>query len=167
MTGNAPSTCEPVTTTFARLHDGPTPLLLPTHGTSPSALAFVRAGYPAIATTSFGVAASAGRPDGGRTTRKANLTLATTLRHLPIPLSVDIEDGYDDDPDAVADYAATLSHTGVAAINIEDSTADILIDPARHSAKITAIKQHCPDLCSSTREWTPTGSARTPHPSTH
>ncbi|NYG04118.1 2-methylisocitrate lyase-like PEP mutase family enzyme [Pseudonocardia antarctica] len=127
----------------------------------------MRAGYPAIATTSFGVAASAGRPDGGRTTRKANQTLATTLRHLPIPLSVDIEDGYDDDPDAVADYAATLSHTGVAAINIEDSTADILIDPARHSAKITAIKQHCPDLCSSTREWTPTGSARTPHPSTH
>ncbi|GAA4554919.1 isocitrate lyase/phosphoenolpyruvate mutase family protein [Pseudonocardia xishanensis] len=146
MTTNPRAESEPVTTAFARLHDGPTPLLLPNAWDVTSALAFVRAGYSAIGTTSFGVAASDGRPDGGRATRDANLALAEALRRLPIPLSIDIEDGYHDEPPAVADYVATLSRSGVAGINIEDSSAEVLIDPARHAAKITAIKDRRPDL---------------------
>lgn len=131
-------------TAFARLHHGPTPLLLPNAWDVTSALAFARAGYPAVGTSSFGVAASDGRPDGGRATRELNLALATALQRLPIPVSVDIEDGYHDDPGAVADYVADLAHAGASGINIEDSTAEALIDPARHAAKIAAIKDRCP-----------------------
>ena len=51
---------------FRDLHYADEPLLLPNAWDVPSALAFCDAGYPAIGTTSFGLAASAGYPDGGR-----------------------------------------------------------------------------------------------------
>lgn len=57
--------------------------------------------------------------------------------------SVDIEDGYSDEPDAIADYVAQLSTAG---INIEDSSAEKLIDPALAAAKIVAIKQRNPEV---------------------
>lgn len=166
MTANTPSTCEPMTARFARLHDGPAPLLLPNAWDLTSALAFVRAGYPAIATTSFGVAASAGRPDGGRTTREANLALATTLRRLPIPLSVDIEDGYHDNPDAVADYVAPCP-TPESPVSTSRTAPPTSSSTPRATARKSPRSSSTAPSCSSTREWTPTGSARTPHPSTH
>jgi 2-methylisocitrate lyase-like PEP mutase family enzyme len=128
---------------FHDLHHGELPLLLPNAWDVPSALAFAEAGFAAIGTTSFGVASAAGRPDGGRSTREANLALARDLSGLPVHLSVDIEDGYADGPEQVADYAAAL---GVAGVNIEDSTGGRLIPPGAHAAKITAVKRRCPDL---------------------
>jgi 2-methylisocitrate lyase-like PEP mutase family enzyme len=113
---------------FRDLHDGDGPFLLPNAWDVASALAFAAAGFPAVGTTSFGVAAAAGHPDGGRSTRDATASLAAQLRRLPVPVSADIEDGYDDDPDAVAAYVATL---GVAGINIEDSSASGSSHPVR------------------------------------
>jgi 2-methylisocitrate lyase-like PEP mutase family enzyme len=46
--------------TFRDLHHGELPLLLPNAWDVPSALAFAGAGFPAVGTTSFGVAASHG-----------------------------------------------------------------------------------------------------------
>jgi 2-methylisocitrate lyase-like PEP mutase family enzyme len=129
--------------TFHDLHHADRPLVLPNAWDVPSALAFLDAGFPAIGTTSFGVAAGLGRPDGGRSTAAANLALARSLADLPCHLSVDIEDGYADEPDRVADYAARLD---VAGVNIEDSTAERLIPPEAHAAKITATKSRRPDL---------------------
>jgi 2-methylisocitrate lyase-like PEP mutase family enzyme len=51
---------------FRDLHDADEPLLLPNAWDVSAALAFYGAGYQAIGTTSFGVAASAGHPDGAR-----------------------------------------------------------------------------------------------------
>lgn len=128
---------------FHQLHHGDLPLVLPNARDVASALAFVDAGFPAIGTTSFGVAASSGRPDGGRSTKDATLALVRLLARMPGYLSIDIEDGYDDDPDRVVEFVAEL---GVAGINIEDSTDGTLIAPGQHAAKITAIKRRCPDL---------------------
>jgi 2-methylisocitrate lyase-like PEP mutase family enzyme len=129
--------------TFAELHHGDLPLLLPNAWDVASALAFHEAGFPAIGTTSFGVAASGGHADGGRSSRDATFELAHLLSALPCYISVDIEDGYDDDPDQVAEYVAGL---GVAGINIEDSSVERLIDPKAHAAKVAAIKRHSPGL---------------------
>lgn len=128
---------------FRELHDGGLPFLLPNAWDVASALAFVAAGFPAVGTTSFGVAAAAGHPDGGRSTKDATASLAAQLARLPVPVSTDIEDGYDDDPDAVAAYVAAL---GVAGINIEDSTEEALVAPQAHAAKIAAIKRAAPDV---------------------
>jgi 2-methylisocitrate lyase-like PEP mutase family enzyme len=129
---------------FADLFRGPEPLLLPNAWDVPSALAFAAEGYPAIGTTSFGVALSAGHADGARASAAPNLALASALAGQSFLLSVDIEDGYADQPAAVAAYAGRL--TSAAGINIEDSTAERLIEPEAHAAKVAAIKQACPEL---------------------
>jgi 2-methylisocitrate lyase-like PEP mutase family enzyme len=61
-------------------------------------------------------------------------------------VSVDIEDGYSDDPDQVADYVAELAEAGVAGVNIDDSTSEALVEPDLHAAKLTAIKQRAPEV---------------------
>jgi 2-methylisocitrate lyase-like PEP mutase family enzyme len=128
---------------FHHLHHQGVPFVLPNAWDVPSALSYLADGFTAIGTTSFGVASSAGHRDGGRTTRDANSALVAALRRLPCYVSVDIEDGYSDDPDAVADYVARMS---VAGINIEDSTNEKLIDPALAAAKVAAIKQRNPEV---------------------
>ena len=129
--------------TFKDMHYGELPLLLPNAWDVPSALALLECGFTAVGTTSFGVASSLGRPDGGRSTKEANLGLAAALRPLDCYVSMDIEDGYDDDPQHVADYVARLPADG---INIEDSTGEKLIDPQQHAEKVRAIKQRSPDV---------------------
>ncbi|GAB2995475.1 isocitrate lyase/phosphoenolpyruvate mutase family protein [Amycolatopsis acidiphila] len=129
--------------TFRDLHFGDRPLLLPNAWDVPSALTFAEAGFDAIGTTSFGVASALGRPDGGRATKEANLRLAEALSAVPGHVSVDIEDGYADSPEAVADYVAQLDAAGV---NIEDSTDETLIPSQAHAAKVQAVKERCPAL---------------------
>jgi 2-methylisocitrate lyase-like PEP mutase family enzyme len=128
---------------FRDLHYADEPLLLPNAWDVSSALAFYDAGFRAVGTTSFGVAASAGHPDGGRTSKEPTRNLARQLRNLPAYVSADVEDGYHDDPDEVAGYVSAL---GVAGINIEDSTDEKLISPRAHAAKVAAIKQLSPEV---------------------
>src|SRR3954451_24691608 len=145
---------------FADLHRGPLPLLLPNAWDVPSALAFVAAGYRAVATTSQGVASSLGRPDATRSTREANLRLASALGRLAVPVTVDCEDGYDDDPDTVAAYVAEVAENGVAGVNLEDSLDGALGEPGAFAAKVAAVK-HRARRSSSTPASTPSGSIRT------
>ena len=130
-------------TTFTDLHRGRLPLLLPNAWDLPSALAFLAEGYPAIGSTSFGVSSSLGRPDGSRAAREANLLLADRLRPLPVFISVDVEDGYSDDPDEVAAYVAEVDADGV---NLEDSTDGRLVEPVAFAAKVAAVKARTPDV---------------------
>ncbi len=129
--------------TFRDLHAGPAPLLLPNAWDVGSALAFVDAGFPAVGTTSFGVGAALGRPDGYRSTRDATRDLVRLLAGLPVPVSADVEDGFDDDPEAVADYVAGLP---VAGINLEDSADGRLVAPDRYAAKVAAVTERCPEV---------------------
>ncbi|MFE7032937.1 isocitrate lyase/phosphoenolpyruvate mutase family protein, partial [Streptomyces sp. NPDC057621] len=90
--------------TFAALHhpDAGAPLLLPNAWDHASAAALAGQGFAAIGTTSLGVAAAAGLPDGSAATRDATLALALALGPGPIHLSVDAEGGLSDDPAQVA-----------------------------------------------------------------
>lgn len=133
-------------TTFRELHYCASPLLLPNAWDVGSALAFAAAGFPAIATTSFGVAASAGQPDGLGSTRVATALLAVHMCRLPVFVTTDIEDGYSDDPAEVAEFVAELVTAGVAGVNLEDSRDGHLIDSALSAAKIAAVKRRSPDV---------------------
>jgi 2-methylisocitrate lyase-like PEP mutase family enzyme len=128
---------------FSDLHRGPQPLLLPNAWDVASALGFVEAGFEAVGTTSFGVSAAAGHPDGGRATADANVALARRLTRLGVHVSMDVEDGYSDEPAEVAAYVAAL---GVAGVNLEDSKDARLVDPAAHAAKVSAVKAAAPDV---------------------
>ena len=132
--------------TFRELHYSAEPLVLPNAWDAGSALAFARAGFPAVGTTSFGVAASSGRPDGGHSTQAATLALVAAMRRLPVHVTADIENGYSEDPGAVAEFVAGLAELGVAGVNLEDSADARLVDPTAFAAKLAAVKDRCPDM---------------------
>ena len=131
---------------FRDLHNAGAPLLLPNAWDVGSALAFESAGFPAIGTTSFGIAASSGQPDGGGSTKAATAALAAQLGHLRVHLTMDIEDGYSRVPGDVADFVGELAACGVAGVNIEDSTSGHLVAPAAFAAKVAAIKKNAPGV---------------------
>lgn len=132
--------------TFRELHHTDAPLLLPNAWDVGSALAFAAAGYPAVGTTSFGVSASAGMPDGGGSSKAATTALAALIGRLPVHVTTDIEDGYSDDPGEVAEFVAELAGLGVAGVNLEDSKDGHLVDPEILAAKVAAVKRRSPDV---------------------
>ncbi|MFG1891408.1 isocitrate lyase/phosphoenolpyruvate mutase family protein [Micromonospora sp. NPDC049051] len=132
---------------FRALHHAGRPLLLPNVWDHASAAAFAARGYPAVGTTSLGVAASAGLPDGAAATRAENVRLARMLCHLPVLVTVDVEAGCADDPAAVAELAVELAAHGVVGINLEDGRADGTLDSAElTAAKVAAVKAAAPQV---------------------
>ncbi|MFG2680917.1 isocitrate lyase/phosphoenolpyruvate mutase family protein [Streptomyces sp. NPDC048392] len=129
-------------TAFAELHRAGGPLLLPCAWDHASAFALAGLGFRAIGTTSLGVAAAGGLPDGASATREETLRLALALGPGPFPLSVDAEDGFGDDPDAVGEFARQLAAAGAAGINLEDGQGPV----DRHAAKIAAVRSAAPGL---------------------
>ncbi|WP_204264052.1 isocitrate lyase/phosphoenolpyruvate mutase family protein [Geodermatophilus normandii] len=128
---------------FAALHDGPAPLLLPNAWDVASALALVAGGHPAVGTTSLGVAAAAGIPDASRAGLAATVDLARSLARLPVPVTVDLADGFADDP---AEVAALVVGLPAAGVNLEDGTGGRLVDPALHAAKVAAVAEAAPGV---------------------
>ncbi|MDO0937551.1 isocitrate lyase/phosphoenolpyruvate mutase family protein [Streptomyces sp. DG2A-72] len=127
---------------FADLHHADEPLLLPNAWDHASASALAAQGFPAVATTSLGVAAAVGVLDGVSATREHTLHLALTLGSEPFFLSVDAEDGFSEDPDEVGEYARRLAVVGAVGINLEDGLGPV----GRHAAKIAAVKSAAPGL---------------------
>ncbi|CAM5303181.1 Isocitrate lyase/phosphoenolpyruvate mutase family protein OS=Streptomyces alboniger OX=132473 GN=CP975_11330 PE=4 SV=1 [Streptomyces alboniger] len=127
---------------FRDLHRPGAPLLLPNAWDHASAAALAGAGFRAIGTTSLGVAAAAGVPDGVGGTREETLRLARSLSRLPALTSVDVEGGFSDDPAEVAALAVELADLGVVGVNIEDGRADgTLRDAALHAGILRAVKE--------------------------
>lgn len=134
-------------TRFAALHHQDAPLLLPNAWDHASAAALAARGFAAVATTSLGVAAACGLPDGAGASRAETLLLARRLGRGSFLLSVDAEGGFSDDPAEVAELAGELAAAGAVGINLEDGRADGTLAPAAlHAAKIAAVKAAVPDL---------------------
>ncbi|WP_158886254.1 isocitrate lyase/phosphoenolpyruvate mutase family protein [Rhodanobacter sp. L36] len=122
---------------FRRMHSGSELLRLPNAWDAGSARLFEGLGAPAIATTSAGVAWASGYADGGKMPVDVAIAAAVNMaRVLRVPLSVDMENGYADDPKAVGEIIRRLLDAGIAGINIEDGQ----VAPAKLAAKIEAIK---------------------------
>ncbi len=132
---------------FARLHDRTEPLLLPNAWDYASAAALAAEGFAAIGTTSLGVAAAAGLPDGAAATVDATLALARRLGRGSFLFSVDAEGGFSDDAEEVAELARKLYAAGAAGINLEDGRPDGTLAPVEsHAAKIAGVKATVPEL---------------------
>lgn len=107
---------------FHQLHQQQTGFVLPNAWDLSSAQFIQASGAKALATTSWGVAASYGLQDGEKIPFSYLLSLVKTLiNHLTIPLSVDIESGYSNDAQVISQHVLSLAKLGVVGINIEDS----------------------------------------------
>ncbi len=130
---------------FRALHHGTAPLLIGNAWDATSAVILERAGFQAIATTSSGVAAAFGYPDGERISRDMLIELVARMaRVVTCPLSVDLEAGYGASIDAVLQTVRAIIEAGAVGLNIEDSAkqpARSLVDIASQVALLKAIRE--------------------------
>jgi 2-methylisocitrate lyase-like PEP mutase family enzyme len=99
------------------LHHGPKILVLPNAWDCASARIFEELNFPAIATTSAGVAFSLGYADGQNIPGKEMLAaVAKIARSVDVPVTADLEGGYGD----IAETAAALLESGAVGLNLED-----------------------------------------------
>src|SRR5579863_270587 len=88
---------------FRAMHRGGKILVLPNAWDVASARVFEEAGFPAIATTSAGIAFSLGYPDGQKISREEMLARVTRIaRAVKVPVTADVEAGYGDKPQDAA-----------------------------------------------------------------
>ena len=107
---------------FLNLHHKGSSLLLPNAWDIASARVFEEAGFPAIATTSAGVAFANGYPDGQNISRDEMLAqIKRMAAAVNVPLSADIEAGYGPTPDDVAATIKGVIEAGAAGVNLEDN----------------------------------------------
>jgi 2-methylisocitrate lyase-like PEP mutase family enzyme len=96
-------------------------LVLPNAWDAGSARIFVEAGFAALATTSAGIAFSLGYPDGERISRDEMLAaVARITRRISVPITADMEAGYGQTSDAVAETVRHVIDAGAVGMNLED-----------------------------------------------
>lgn len=130
---------------FRAMHRGGKILVLPNAWDVASARVFEDAGFPAIATTSAGIAFSLGYPDGQKISREEMLARITRIaRAVKVPVTADVEAGYGDKPQDAARTACALIEAGVVGMNLEDATNDPrqpLVDLTLQLEKIHAVRE--------------------------
>lgn len=128
---------------FRAMHHQDEPLILPNAWDHASAVALHAAGFPAIGTTSLGVAAAHGIPDGMGLAGDQATALARLLATLPCPVTADLESGFGRTPAEVAELVADL---GVAGVNLEDGRPHGLATPQGQADLIAAVKERAPGV---------------------
>jgi 2-methylisocitrate lyase-like PEP mutase family enzyme len=123
------------------LHVPGSPLLLVNAWDPPSARRLAHDGYPAIATTSAGVAEALGYEDGNVTPPDEMLgAVARIAAAVDVPVTADLEAGYGLDP---RELVTGLLGAGAVGLNFEDTdhSAGELTDAERQAERLAAIKQ--------------------------
>jgi len=107
---------------FRDLHHRDSAFVIPNPWDIGSARILASMGFEALATTSVGYANSIGRQDHG-VTRDEMIAHATSLcAATELPVSADLENGFGDDPETVAETIRLAAGAGLAGCSIEDST---------------------------------------------
>lgn len=123
------------------LHFSSEMLILPNVWDAASAALVASVGARVIATTSAGMAWACGYPDGDAMPMQSLLSSVRDICRIAgtLPVTVDIEGGYSNDPARVAGLVCALRDLGVSGINIEDGSGE----PALLEKKIGTIKVAC------------------------
>ncbi|MDJ0947664.1 MAG: isocitrate lyase/phosphoenolpyruvate mutase family protein [Alphaproteobacteria bacterium] len=111
---------------FRGLHEAEGIFVMPNAWDAGTARLLAAAGFPAIATTSVGVAATLGLPDyQGALSRDDNLAACARIAAaVDLPVSADTEDGYGARPEDAAETVRLCIAAGLAGASLEDATHD-------------------------------------------
>ena len=123
------------------LHRPGAPLLLPNAWDAATARAVVAAGFPVVATTSWGVAGALGHEDHEAAPAEEMFAAAARIaRSVEVPVTVDAEAGYGMEP---AELVAALRRAGAAGCNLEDTdhATGSLRDPDGQAEWLRAVRQ--------------------------
>ncbi|WP_316395317.1 isocitrate lyase/phosphoenolpyruvate mutase family protein [Bradyrhizobium sp. 33ap4] len=134
---------------FHALHRTGDPLVLFNAWDVATAKAIAKAS-PAVATSSGAVASALGYADGENAPLDIVEGLVSRMSaSVPVPVSIDLEAGYGNTPDAAAHSAARILKAGAIGINIEDGLVGgkrQLVAPEQHAAKIRAVRDAAQEL---------------------
>jgi len=133
---------------FHELHRQSQILVLPGVWDVASARVFAARGFEALGTTSSGIAWSLGHAAGQDVEWPVFLDVCRRIaRAVEIPVSFDLESGFGDSPEVVADHVREAIEAGACGINIEDGFRDgVFADASFHADKIRVIRALCTAL---------------------
>ncbi|MEU8221721.1 isocitrate lyase/phosphoenolpyruvate mutase family protein [Kribbella sp. NPDC048915] len=133
-------------TTFRELHTAP--FVMPNAWDAGSAVLLQASGFPAIATTSAGIAFSLAKgdhtlPDGAPAVTREQMfdRIREITAASAVPVNGDLEDGYGADPAKVAETIALAREAGLAGGNIEDYDGRWLYDVDLAVERIIAARE--------------------------
>lgn len=133
--------------TFLNLHRAERGFVMPNAWDAGTAVLLAEAGFAAIGSTSAGIAFSLGKPDFNVRNASLAVTREETLdavrriaAAVALPVNADLEAGYGDTPEQVAESVRLAMATGAAGCNIEDTdrATGRLFDEAEAVARIAA-----------------------------
>jgi 2-methylisocitrate lyase-like PEP mutase family enzyme len=110
------------TATFRALHQRAGAFVIPNPWDVGSARLLASLGFEALATTSAGLAFSLGRPEGRLSQEEVLAHCRAIVDATPLPASADLEKGFGDSPESVAETIRAAAETGLAGCSIEDHT---------------------------------------------
>ena len=132
---------------FRALHVKGDPLILFNAWDAGSAKAIAEAGAKAIATGSWSVAAAQGYADGEAMPLELALAnIARIAEAVDLPVTIDFERGYAEEPGQIADNVRAAAEAGAIGCNFEDGLAGGALRPAEEQAvRIAAIRDATAD----------------------
>jgi 2-methylisocitrate lyase-like PEP mutase family enzyme len=122
---------------FRALHEGET-FIIPNPWDAGSARVLEALGFQALATTSSGFAFTFGRPDGAATLDEVVAHVRTLTAASPLPVSVDLENGYGPAPEDAATAITRVAEAGAVGGSIEDWDADAGLYPLERAVERVA-----------------------------
>jgi 2-methylisocitrate lyase-like PEP mutase family enzyme len=129
--------------TLRELHRPGDPVVLANAWDAATARAVVAAGFPAVATTSSGVAHALGYEDGEDTPPDEMFAAAARIAAaVDVPVTADLEGGYGLPADELVER---MRDAGVVGLNFEDSDhaagGKSLVDPETQAARVAALRE--------------------------
>jgi len=109
---------------FRALHDGPGVFVIPNPWDAGSARVLAGLGFQALATSSAASACALGRRDGRLTRDEALAHARLIVDATDLPVSADLEKGFGDSPEVVAETIRLAANVGLVGCTIEDSTGN-------------------------------------------
>ena len=109
---------------FQALHDGPGAFIIPNPWDMGSARLLAGLGFQALATSSAASACAIGRRDGGLTRDEALAHAQLIVNATDLPVSADLERGFGEAPEVVAETVRLAARVGLVGCTIEDSTGN-------------------------------------------
>src|SRR5262249_25168689 len=107
---------------FRALHDGPDTFVIPNPWDIASARILAGLGFQALATSSAASACAIGKKDGELTREEALAHSRLIVDATDLPVSADLERGFGDAPEVVAETVRLAANAGLVGCTIEDTT---------------------------------------------
>lgn len=129
---------------FVNLHQQSGLFLIPNPWDVGSARLLAHLGFQALATSSAGYAFSVGKPDNAVGREAMMVHAAEVAAATDLPLSIDLENGFGDAPEIVAETIRLAAATGAVGGSVEDATQrseDPLYDRALAAERIRAAAE--------------------------